>query len=328
MASPSTRAPIVCADRRETLGAMLVYAGMISDDSEPSRCALRLRREGRRQPRAPGRNSPVNPYEQIRRRTSLSTKRRVHALEGVAHRARRLGRPREPLPAGTLDALIATNKHGAYCVPRAYQHRFVCQLLLQGRVWEERTLALISGEAPSADVVHAGTFVGDFLPALSRSRSEDAKVWAFEPSRENFRCAQITSLLNRLSNVELANAGLGSAHGNGLLLTRSKDGRPAGGQSRIIDPDGLRARAEAVGKEDVTLVAIDDVVPAERQVGVIQLDVEGYEREALLGATATIERCKPLIVLESPPETSWLERHLPGYRQVAMVNQNAVLRCS
>jgi hypothetical protein len=77
------------------------------------------------------------------------------------------------------------------------------------------------------------------------------------------------------------------------------------------------------------LVALDDVLGEDRQVAVIQLDVEGHEQQALAGAMLTVERCRPLIVLETPPSTDWIEANLTplGYRSEGWVDANMVLRC-
>ena len=76
-------------------------------------------------------------------------------------------------------------------------------------------------------------------------------------------------------------------------------------------------------------MALDDVVAGDRRVAAIQLDVEGHEQAALEGAMRTIERCRPLIVLETLPEAQWVEQHLAplGYRAEGSVNRNFVLRC-
>jgi rhodanese-related sulfurtransferase len=56
--------------------------------------------------------------------------------------------------------------------------------------------------------------------------------------------------------------------------------------------------------EKVKIIRIDDAVATSRAVGVIQLDVEGYEAQALAGAMDTIARCKPVVVLETVPRRS------------------------
>jgi FkbM family methyltransferase len=184
-------------------------------------------------------------------------------------------------------------------------------------VWEPDTISLM--RSVPGDVVHAGTFFGDFLPALSSSR--DGAVWAFEPNRENFRCANITMYLNDLQNVTLTRAALSARAGEAPLITSTREGRPAGGGSRLLV--GL---ADGRGQETVPLVTVDETVPNDRHVGVLQLDVEGHEQQALSGALLTIQRCRPLLILETLPPRDWIEEHLQGYRPGAdLASGNKVL---
>jgi FkbM family methyltransferase len=232
------------------------------------------------------------------------------------------GVPRLALPDGVLDCTIARNEHGAYAVPASSAHRPAARTVLRGDVWERETVDLLRRADRAGDVVHAGTFFGDFLPAIARSRADGATVWAFEPSSENHRCAQITVVLNDLRNVVLHHAGLDAAGGSGRLAVQSADGLALGGGSHLV------AGEEDVGAtEQVPLLAIDDVVPADRRVAVVQLDVEGHEKAALLGAARTIRRCRPLLVLESPPAAAWFAEHLDGlgYAVTGRAADNAVL---
>jgi hypothetical protein len=75
-------------------------------------------------------------------------------------------------------------------------------------------------------------------------------------------------------------------------------------------------------------LAIDDAVPRDRHVSLIQLDVEGFEDQALLGAMATIERCRPVIVVETLPAPHWMAEHLAplGYAVERTIDVNTVLR--
>ena len=220
------------------------------------------------------------------------------------------------LPEGVLDCVVAFNQHGAYCVPRSAAHRPSARTVLVGKVWEDRTIALVNGV--DGNIVHAGTFFGDFLPALARSRPQST-VWAFEPNEESYRCAAMTVMLNGLTNVRLLHAGLDARSGDGLLRTVSDAGRPLGGASR------LTTAVEGLG-ERVSLVSIDEAVTD--PVSVIQLDVEGYEQSALTGALDTLRRRRPLLILESLPDSDWMQANLAplGYRRKGYVDGNHVLR--
>ena len=48
----------------------------------------------------------------------------------------------------------------------------------------------------------------------------------------------------------------------------------------------------------VPCVRVDDVVNVEH-VGLLKVDVEGFERKVLEGAAATIQRCRPLLYVEN-----------------------------
>ena len=51
----------------------------------------------------------------------------------------------------------------------------------------------------------------------------------------------------------------------------------------------------------VNVVAIDEIVPDTVTVAILQLDIEGFEEFAIAGAIKTIERSRPLLILETVP---------------------------
>jgi hypothetical protein len=58
-------------------------------------------------------------------------------------------------------------------------------------------------------------------------------------------------------------------------------------------------------------MALDDAVPPDRVVCILQHDVEYYEQQALDGALATIRRCRPFLVLENlPADPSWFAANI------------------
>ena len=223
------------------------------------------------------------------------------------------------------DHIIASNKHGRYCVPKSSQSRPAARTVLAGEVWEEKTISLMAMNCGDADIVHAGTYFGDFLPGLSRALKPGARLWAFEPSHENFLCAQQTIALNDLTNVSLIRAGLGARSDEGSLCV-SIAGEARGGSSSL-----MRSKKPDAVYEDVQILALDDVVPPERHVSVMQFDVEDYEQQALKGARNILKRCLPLLILEMLPQSRrWHERNILalGYRETGFVHRNRVLTTS
>lgn len=197
------------------------------------------------------------------------------------------------------EHLIASNQHGKYCVPASSRSRPAAAAVLAGRVWERKTIEYMAKRCASGDIVHAGAYFGDFLPGLSNALKPDAHLWAFEPSAENYSCAKRTLELNDIGNATLFHAGLGAKSETRILCT----GRPMisalGGASRFV-----RKKKPGYAYEETQILAVDEVVPSDRMVSIVQLDVEGYEEQALRGALKTIRRNLPILILENLPKNA------------------------
>ena len=235
------------------------------------------------------------------------------------------GAPSASWPWLPMRCTLTYNEYGSYCVPEHAAHRPACQAILVHRVWEPDTIRFMRDHCADGDVVHAGTFFGDFLPALSSALSPAAMVLAFEPVAENHQCAKLTVDLNDLSNVSLTHAGLGASPASVKMKTRDAYGRSLGGGSTIVSTDSVD------GDEVVPIVRIDDSVRVDRRVSIIQLDVEGHERAALEGALQTIGQWRPILILEVLPgstlDTSqWFEENILrlGYKARGKLHENDV----
>lgn len=224
---------------------------------------------------------------------------------------------------------IARNATGLFCVPLFSMRQ--CNLhILNGRVFEPETINFVRDHAGTGDVVHAGAYFGDFLPGFATGLAPGAKLWAFEPVYESYLCARITVELNRLDQVELFHAGLGEATGDGVVVTHDERGAFLGELAYVASrPANGEGGGEDGGRDDgqaIRILAIDDVVPVDRQVSILQLDVEGFETPALNGALKTIRRCRPILILEHAPPEPWIAEHLTplGYVMRGGVHANAI----
>lgn len=193
-----------------------------------------------------------------------------------------------------LDYITAKNKYGKYCIPTSSKHRISSKTILKGEIWEEETIDFILSHS-KFDLIHAGAYFGDMLPAFS---SKFEKVWTFEPNKENYECAINTIQWNNLSNVYLTNAALGKS-ASIAILTIERNGKKLGGGSYIINQT-----SQSNQYETVNVITIDETIPEDRFISIIHLDVEHYELLALQGALKTINRCSPKLILETKPKVN------------------------
>jgi len=193
-----------------------------------------------------------------------------------------------------LSAVIAYNKNGAYCIPWSSSYKGPAQKIFRGLQYENETFEYIKNLHLDGDIIHAGAYFGDSIPALAKGISSEQKIWSFEPSSENFRAAQITIQLNGLSNVHLFRNAIGEKNETKKVLTKNPDtGKALGATSRIVSSDDSSA------EETIEVVTLDSAIPADRKISLMHIDVEGYEISALSGAKELIIRNKPIIIIES-----------------------------
>jgi hypothetical protein len=200
-----------------------------------------------------------------------------------------------------LPFVFACNEFGGYCIPQDSIHRPAAQAILRGKVWEPETLQFMAKNCGAGD---AGTYYGDFLPALSSSVTPSALIWAFEPNRQSFRCATMTVVINDLRNVKLYNAALGVKAGTASYVSRDQDGSALGGGGYVIE-------RPAAGAQNVAQIS---------------LDVEGFEDQVLRGASALLRRDRPILILETVPTSTWFLDQMAalGYQVRGRLDANSV----
>jgi FkbM family methyltransferase len=133
---------------------------------------------------------------------------------------------------------------------------------------------------------HIGRYTVLFAPFCK-------KVVSIEPDPYNFSILRRNVLLNGLDNVILFNCGCYSDGGEGFLyLSPFNYGGHSLKNDLIFD-----------GKVRVRLKRLDDIIDEANikysDVGLIKIDVEGVEKEVLLGAHKILIMGKPKIIIES-----------------------------
>jgi FkbM family methyltransferase len=190
-----------------------------------------------------------------------------------------------------VDTTVVRFNGAVFFVPDYAAHRPVAKKILERRLVSPM-LHLFVGDVmrrQPGNMIHAGTFFGDMLPSFSRKTS--GTVYAFEPVLENYLLAHAVIASNQLPNVMLMHAGLAAESGTAEVETQ-RGNKHYGGAARIVaDPT-----RKPVRRQKVPLLTIDQF--AIESLTLLQLDVEGFERQVLLGAIQTIRAQQPVIVIE------------------------------
>lgn len=135
------------------------------------------------------------------------------------------------------------------------------------------------------DILDIGAFIGDSTVVLAQFT--DKNIYAFEPGYGNFLALQKTLEMNECKNAIPVRAGIGSHSGTA---------KAASGLSMGVvleKPDNGNTP-----KEEVQIISVDEFVAQHGlQIGLIKVDVEGYEQEFLKGAEKTIKEQRPALLL-------------------------------
>ncbi|PKP05222.1 MAG: hypothetical protein CVU11_00760 [Bacteroidetes bacterium HGW-Bacteroidetes-6] len=142
---------------------------------------------------------------------------------------------------------------------------------------------------PDFIVFDVGANIGVTTLPFSKKAS---KVFAFEPSSANFIRLKEHVELNQIENIELVNKGLGNKETT-LLLETIDDSNP--GMNRIRKTNTPKNNCEKV-----EIVTIDKFVSDYNieKVDAIKIDIEGFEMKAILGAKQTLQKFRPIMLIE------------------------------
>merc|ERR1712032_1673236 len=170
---------------------------------------------------------------------------------------------------------------------------------------------------PGDVVVDVGANLGRYTVPFAERVGSRGKVLAFEPFRWMQQIVSGNVAINGLSNVWVIPAGLGQqlarfearppqlrffSSPGGLKLQNQQDGLKPEEAMQLYDWDS--------SPETVTVVSLDELVaqsattallgaPPVYDIWLIKIDVEGMEKDVIIGAQQTIRRFRPIIWTEN-----------------------------
>lgn len=176
--------------------------------------------------------------------------------------------------------------------------------------WWEPELELVDRVVREGEcAIDIGANFGLWAFYLSRAVGRQGRVYSFEPipfTAKTFRL--IARGLGFRENVELIAKGVGDQSGTMIFKVPVMDtGAISAGlvhmQGRNDDRPGREKHARFPATKDVTceIVTIDEHLPNLERLTLVKCDVEGADLFALRGAKKTLEKHKPVVIVEITP---------------------------
>lgn len=169
---------------------------------------------------------------------------------------------------------------------------------------------------PHANVIEAGANVGSHTVFLGREVCPKGTIYAFEPRRLTFQLLCANVAVNGLENVHAFAEGLGQK------TERISEG-PLPTDGRKENFGGIKIGALPGEDETLEITALDDRLDWFAPISLIKADVEGWERDVLLGGEKLIARDRPILYLENHHE----ELSEPLIRTVMDMDYNLWWHC-
>lgn len=163
-------------------------------------------------------------------------------------------------------------------------------------------------------VLDIGANYGLYTYHASNAVGDSGRVYAFEPIPYTVATLRRVCRLLRLRNVELVPFGCSDESGTVKfsLPLQSNNTLSAGLAFMSVDAEATSTRSskavwQRTREVEAQVVRIDDYLPHLSDVSLIKVDIEGADLLALRGARSTIERNRPVVVMEVEPR--WYESY-------------------
>jgi FkbM family methyltransferase len=177
---------------------------------------------------------------------------------------------------------------------------------------------------PDTTAVDVGANVGLLSIPLSDSVGNRGRVWAFEPIHATADRLRGNLTLNNITNVEVFELAVTDAESEAVLNVADD---PAYHSLAVVYEGRGTGQQITVRTTKLDSIWIERGAPA---VSVIKVDTEGTEAAVVSGASALIEACRPVLVVEatSPEATAAIAARLEphGYSEAVVQGLQSATR--
>ena len=139
-------------------------------------------------------------------------------------------------------------------------------------------------------VVDVGACLGDYTATFSRFVGPEGTVYAFEPHTPALEC--LIYNMRSYINVYIYGVALGSQSGRANVI---RDFHNLGASQLRLDPNGI---VEIMTLDHIASAWPPMPLPVMRRLDFLKIDCEGFDPLVLDGGRETIQRFRPVILIE------------------------------
>lgn len=165
---------------------------------------------------------------------------------------------------------------------------YVGKRIALGKYEEYETKLLLKQINSNSIVADVGANIGYYTVQMAKKAR---LVYAIEPDKDNFEILKKNVENNKLENVVLINAAVGSKNEKIKLYKSTVND----GDHRVYNP-GNRDKFNVV-----ECLRLDDILKNEQKISLIKIDTQGWEPEVIEGAKEIIKRDSPILFMEYWP---------------------------
>jgi FkbM family methyltransferase len=160
--------------------------------------------------------------------------------------------------------------------------------------------AVLGFLSPGAVVIDIGANLGEWTVPLARAVGSAGRVLAIEPAPRSAAALEATLAANALRHAEVLRCAVSDHDGTAeFAVPLVTSARIDTGTARLGPaPSGYNALC--VPARSLDSLALEHGLD---RLDLIKIDVEGHERQVLEGAASTLERQRPVLVIETGHET-------------------------
>ncbi len=153
-------------------------------------------------------------------------------------------------------------------------------------------------------VLDVGANIGEITLVAAKLVGIKGRVVSFEPVTSNFNKLKENIDLNSFSNVTLMKKGLGAKAQKNTPIY------PSSGNSSSDENHGLASLFNSDESERpidyISIEKMDNIIHELNlsRIDLIKIDIEGGEMDCLIGAQSTLEKYRPMLIIEVQEHTS------------------------